>query len=34
MTDKTISFVSGRKHYVVPIYDIMYIFMKKQEDSK
>ena len=31
MTDKTISFVSARKHYVVPIYDIMYIFMKKQD---
>ncbi len=31
MTDKTISFMSGRKHYTIPINDILYILMKKQD---
>ena len=31
MTDKTISFISDRKHYVIPISNILYVFMKKQD---
>lgn len=31
MTDKTISFISERKHYIIPIRDILYVYMKKQD---
>lgn len=31
MTDKTISFISDRKHYIIPISDILYVLMKKQD---
>ena len=31
MTEKTISFVANRKHYILPISDILYVFMKKQD---
>ncbi len=31
MTDKTISFISGRKRYTIPVNEIMYILMKKQD---
>ena len=31
MTDKTISFISGRKCYTIPTNDILYILMKKQD---
>ena len=31
MTEKTISFISDRKHYIIPINDILYVFMKKQD---
>lgn len=31
MTKKSISFISGRKHYDIPISDILYVFMKKQD---
>ena len=31
MTDKTISFISDRKHYIIPINDILYVLMKKQD---
>ncbi|MGN1423894.1 MAG: LytTR family transcriptional regulator DNA-binding domain-containing protein [Oscillospiraceae bacterium] len=31
MTDKTISFISARKHYEISTSDILYIFMKKQD---
>lgn len=29
--EKTISFVSGRKHHTIPVSEIMYVFMKKQD---
>ena len=31
MTDKTISFIAGRKRYTIPTNDILYILMKKQD---
>ena len=31
MTDKTILFISDRKHYIIPISDILYVLMKKQD---
>ena len=30
-SEKTISFISDRKHYDIPISDILYVFMKKQD---
>ena len=31
MNDKTISFIASRKHYSIPIKDILYIIMQKQD---
>ena len=31
MTDKTISFIANRRHYTIPINEILYIIMKKQD---
>lgn len=31
MTEKTISFISERKHYEIPSSDILYVYMKKQD---
>lgn len=31
MTDKTISFIANRKRYTIPINDILYVLMKKQD---
>ena len=31
MTDKTISFIANRKHYTIPINNILYVLMKKQD---
>ena len=31
MTDKTISFISNRKHRTISVSDILYVFMKKQD---
>ncbi len=31
MTEKSISFVANRKHYKIPVEDILYVFMKKQD---
>ena len=31
MTDNTISFIAERKHYTIPVNDILYVIMKKQD---
>lgn len=31
MTDKTISFIADRKHYNIPVEEILYVLMKKQD---
>ena len=31
MTDKTISFIAERKHYNIPVEEILYVLMKKQD---
>ena len=31
MTDKTISFIAERKHYNIPVDEILYVLMKKQD---
>lgn len=31
MNEKTISFISKRKHYVIPTNEILYVYMKKQD---
>ena len=31
MTDKTITFIANRRHYTIPINEILYVLMKKQD---